>query len=196
MATYKAEFLSHYYAGRFGLAMPMRSAGFTFGRRSPRSPRRWPICSRRCRASARSPSWSRAFIRNERFQRSPRKHSAVVRARTNRNIRPDQPLSCFPTPSITTFHPDVAIAATEVFEDAGFRVEVPAADVCCGRPLYDYGFLGMAGRWWTDLLAKLRPYYRAGIPLVVLEPSCWAAFQDELPRPDAQRRRCQAAKEP
>ncbi len=49
------------------------------------------------------------------------------------------------------------------------------ADVCCGRPLYDYGFLGMAKRWWIDMLEKLRPYYQAGIPMVVLEPSCWAA---------------------
>jgi Fe-S oxidoreductase len=68
-----------------------------------------------------------------------------------------------------------------VLEDAGFRVEVPMSDVCCGRPLYDYGFLGMAERWWTDLLGKLRPYVQAGIPMVVLEPSCWAAFKDELP---------------
>ncbi|HTW94669.1 MAG TPA: (Fe-S)-binding protein, partial [Tepidisphaeraceae bacterium] len=79
------------------------------------------------------------------------------------------------------FHPDVAIAATEVLEDAGFRVLVPMADVCCGRPLYDYGFLNMARRWWIDMLQKLRPYYQDGVPMVVLEPSCWAAFQDELP---------------
>jgi Fe-S oxidoreductase len=78
------------------------------------------------------------------------------------------------------YHPDVAIAATEVLEDAGFRVVVPMADVCCGRPLYDYGFLGMAKRWWVDLLETLRPYYSAGIPMVVLEPSCWASFKDEL----------------
>jgi Fe-S oxidoreductase len=54
------------------------------------------------------------------------------------------------------------------------------ADVCCGRPLYDYGFLGMAKRWWIDLLRKMEPYYRNGIPMVVLEPSCWSAFKDEL----------------
>jgi Fe-S oxidoreductase len=78
------------------------------------------------------------------------------------------------------FHPDVSIAALEVLEEAGFRVEVPMADVCCGRPLYDYGFLGMAKRWWVDMLEKLRPYYQAGVPMVVLEPSCWASFQDEL----------------
>ena len=78
------------------------------------------------------------------------------------------------------FHPDVAIAAVEVLEDAGFFVHVPMADVCCGRPLYDYGFLGMAKRWWVQMLDVLRPYYVAGMPMVVLEPSCWASFKDEL----------------
>ena len=78
------------------------------------------------------------------------------------------------------FHPDVAIAAVEVLEDAGFLVHVPMADVCCGRPLYDYGFLGMAKRWWVQMLDALRPYYDAGMPMVVLEPSCWASFKDEL----------------
>ena len=33
---------------------------------------------------------------------------------------------------------------------------MPMADVCCGRPLYDYGFLDMAERWWMDLLGKLQ----------------------------------------
>lgn len=78
------------------------------------------------------------------------------------------------------FHSDVAIAATEVLEDAGFRVHVPAAHMCCGRTLYDYGFLRAARRWSIDLLSTLRPYYRAGVPMVVLEPSCWSVFQDEL----------------
>ncbi len=30
------------------------------------------------------------------------------------------------------------------------------------------------------MLDALRPYYDAGLPMVVLEPSCWAAFKDEL----------------
>jgi hypothetical protein len=42
------------------------------------------------------------------------------------------------------FHPEVAAAATEVLEDAGFRVIVPRAPLCCGRPLYDYGFFDRA----------------------------------------------------
>ncbi|HEY7117050.1 MAG TPA: hypothetical protein VH475_10710, partial [Tepidisphaeraceae bacterium] len=31
-----------------------------------------------------------------------------------------------------------------------------------------------------DLIDKLRPQIRAGVPIVVLEPSCWAVFKDEL----------------
>ncbi|HWB53212.1 MAG TPA: heterodisulfide reductase-related iron-sulfur binding cluster, partial [Tepidisphaeraceae bacterium] len=78
------------------------------------------------------------------------------------------------------FHVETAKAAVEVLEDAGFRVEVPMQDICCGRPLYDYGFLNMAKRWLQDILQKLQPAIEAGIPMVVLEPSCWAVFKDEL----------------
>jgi Fe-S oxidoreductase len=38
----------------------------------------------------------------------------------------------------------------------------------------------MARRWWEHMLQELQPEIEAGIPMVVLEPSCWAAFKDEL----------------
>src|SRR5205085_4616076 len=66
------------------------------------------------------------------------------------------------------------------WKTAGFNVQVPMQDLCCGRPLYDYGFLNMARRWLEDLLEKLHPQIEAGLPIVVLEPSCWAVFKDEL----------------
>jgi Fe-S oxidoreductase len=59
-------------------------------------------------------------------------------------------------------------------------VLVPAGAWCCGRPLYDYGFLGMARRWLRRALDALRPALRTGTPVVVLEPSCAAVFKDEL----------------
>ena len=90
------------------------------------------------------------------------------------------PVAVFPDTFNNYAHPDVAIAAAEVLGDAGFCVQVSQADVCCGRPPYDYGFLGMAERWWREMLVKLRPRIRAGTPMVVLEPSCWASFKDEL----------------
>ena len=71
-------------------------------------------------------------------------------------------------------------AAVEVLEDAGYRVEIPPRPLCCGRPLYDFGMLDTAKRLWRQTLDTLRPHIRAGIPVVGLEPSCVAAFRDEL----------------
>ena len=42
------------------------------------------------------------------------------------------------------FVPSTAIAAAEVLEAAGFEVQVPRAHLCCGRPLYDVGELDRA----------------------------------------------------
>src|SRR5205085_10388240 len=39
------------------------------------------------------------------------------------------------------FFPETAQAAVEVLEGAGYEVKVPRGHLCCGRPLYDYGFL-------------------------------------------------------
>jgi Fe-S oxidoreductase len=98
-----------------------------------------------------------------------------------RAVNPDAPtVLLFPDTFSNFFHPDIAMAAVEVLEDAGFRVQVPMEDVCCGRPLYDYGFLEMAKRRLLRMLVQLRPVIDADIPIVVLEPSCWAVFKDEL----------------
>src|SRR5262249_34944017 len=78
------------------------------------------------------------------------------------------------------FHPEIAKAGVEVLEAAGFQVVVPAASLCCGRPLYDSGMLDTAGRLLRQILDALRPQIRAGVPVVGLEPSCLAVFRDEL----------------
>jgi Fe-S oxidoreductase len=69
----------------------------------------------------------------------------------------------------------------QVLEAAGFAVRVPEMSLCCGRPLYDYGFLDLAKRQLSRILEALRPEIAAGVPIVVLEPSCAAVFRDELP---------------
>ena len=76
--------------------------------------------------------------------------------------------------------PEAAKAAVEVLETAGYQVELPPRPLCCGRPLYDWGMLDQAERLWQQTLETLKPYIQAGIPVVGLEPSCVAAFRDEL----------------
>jgi FAD/FMN-containing dehydrogenase/Fe-S oxidoreductase len=78
------------------------------------------------------------------------------------------------------FLPDTAKAAVEVLEAAGFDVTVPRAHLCCGRPLYDVGMLDRAKSLLLDIMDELLPEIEAGIPIVVLEPSCAAVFRDEL----------------
>jgi FAD/FMN-containing dehydrogenase/Fe-S oxidoreductase len=78
------------------------------------------------------------------------------------------------------FLPQTARAAVEVLETAGFRVLVPQANLCCGRPLYDFGMLDRAERLLLEILDQLEPEIEAGIPVIGLEPSCVAVFRDEL----------------
>lgn len=88
--------------------------------------------------------------------------------------------------------PEIARDALAVLERAGYRTSVPRAPLCCGRPLYDYGFLDEARQTLRRALAALAPAIAAGTPVVVLEPSCLASFRDELlqlfPRDPAARR--------
>src|SRR5262249_33800083 len=70
--------------------------------------------------------------------------------------------------------------AVDVLEHAGCHVLVPRASLCCGRPLYDYGFLPTARRMLRQVMDTLRDEIEQGIPIVGLEPSCAAVFRDEL----------------
>jgi Fe-S oxidoreductase len=78
------------------------------------------------------------------------------------------------------FHPSTARAAVEVLETAGYRVVVPHANLCCGRPLYDFGMLDRAQTLLLQILDELEPEIEAGIPIIGLEPSCISVFRDEL----------------
>ncbi len=77
-------------------------------------------------------------------------------------------------------HTDVGVAAVEAIEAAGWQVVMPEGHVCCGRPLYDYGFLDLAERYLRRNLEQLKEWYSEGVPIVGLEPSCVAVFKDEL----------------
>lgn len=110
---------------------------------------------------------------------APQSFKAWFRNRPARN-RTGPPIVLFADTFNNYFHPEVAKAAVEVLEHAGFRVIVPRQDLCCGRPLYDYGMLAQAKSWLADILFTLRPHLEDGTPMVVLEPSCYAVFRDEL----------------
>ncbi len=67
-----------------------------------------------------------------------------------------------------------------MLESAGFRVEVPRGHICCGRPLYDFGFLPQARQYLEKVMTALATQIDSETPIVVLEPSCASVFRDEL----------------
>lgn len=181
MATYKAEFLAHYYEGRLrpppAYAMGLLMYWAQLAERAPRL----------VNAATHTPVLSR--IGKRALGLAPQRAAPAFATRTYREwfaarremARPGgEPVLLWPDTFNDHFHPETLIAATEVLEAAGFRVRIPDSRLCCGRPLYDYGMVPRARRLLRKVLEELRPQIRAGVPLVGLEPSCTATFRDEL----------------
>jgi FAD/FMN-containing dehydrogenase/Fe-S oxidoreductase len=79
------------------------------------------------------------------------------------------------------FSPEVGRAAVRVLEAAGLTVRTPPAAVCCGLTWISTGQLTRAKAVMRRTLDRLGPVLDAGLPLVVLEPSCAAALRADLP---------------
>jgi Fe-S oxidoreductase len=182
LATYKAEFLSHYYEGR----VRPRSA-YAFGnidlwaRLASNAPGLANLTTQL--PFLRDLSKLVAGIPKERaipaFAPETFKTWFHRRRDLTRNAE-GPPVLLWPDTFNNYFHPSTAKAAVEVLEAAGFRVVVPKANLCCGRPLYDHGMLDRAQSLLLQILDELSPEIEAGIPIVGLEPSCVAVFRDEL----------------
>ncbi len=180
MATYKAEFLSHYYEGRLRPRHAYAMGWIYWWARLA------SIAPDVVNLITHLPVVGKAFqalggisTRRHMPYFAPETFKQWWARREPRNL--DRPrVLLWPDTFNNHFHPQTAIAAVEVLETAGFQVVVPGPSLCCGRPLYDFGMLETAKALWQDILGALRPEIEAGTPLVGLEPSCVAAFRDEL----------------
>jgi FAD/FMN-containing dehydrogenase/Fe-S oxidoreductase len=181
MAAYKAEFLSHYYAGRlrprsmlaFGL-LPwgLRLASHATGLANALlgAPGIGRVVRRAAGITTRRPAPHVARRTFRRGQIAAAHHDVA-----------DATVVVWPDTFTDAFRPAVAEDLVAVLEAAGERVAVPAQWACCGRPLYDAGMLGLARRTLAQLLDVLDPWIARGTPIVVPEPSCLSALRDELP---------------
>jgi FAD/FMN-containing dehydrogenase/Fe-S oxidoreductase len=192
MATYKAEFLSHYYAGRL---RPITAYTMGLVRWWSRLAAHMPGVVNFCTQTPVLREISKALAGI-----APERQIPIFAPFTFKEWFDQRParnegkpwVILWPDTFNNHFHPDVAMAAVEVLEAAGYQVKVPRASLCCGRPLYDYGMLDLAKRWLRQILQALGPSIAEGVPVVGLEPSCVAVFRDELvnlfPHDDAAQR--------
>ena len=182
MASYKAEFMSHYYETN---ARPRQAFLLgMIGRWAPLAARlpwlsnfvtQTPILSRVVKliggvaAQRRLPKFSRGHFR-----------SRFVSQSAPSVIEPKHTVLLWVDTFSEYFHPQVAQAAVAVLNAAGCRVVLPPRRLCCGRPLYDFGLLDAARAELTAVLDALEPDIAAGVPVVGLEPGCLSVFKDEL----------------
>jgi len=76
------------------------------------------------------------------------------------------------------YDPEIGIAATEVLERGGCRVDV-ARPGCCGRPLISKGLLKEARETVAQLVEGLFPIAQGGRKILFLEPSCLSAVKED-----------------
>jgi Fe-S oxidoreductase len=177
MATYKAEFLAHYYEGRLRPRQAYALGLIMFwARLASKAPRLANLL-------AGNPVGKR--LAGIAPQRTPPKFAdepfgSWFARRGGTLVSDGRRVILWPDTFTNYFEPDIAKAAVEVLEAAGCAVELPRGHLCCGRPLYDFGMLKLARRQLEQILDRLRPEIRAGVEVVGLEPSCVDVFRDEL----------------
>ncbi len=191
MATYKAEFLAHYYEGRrhplhhyaFGFMDRLAHAASLIPGVTPRLanlPLGMPGVSSAIKAIlgvAQQRTLPRFAPRS--FQQEWRNSGPRLEAELPERLVPGAVL-LWPDTWNNYYHPQSLHAAARVLASAGFSPEVPRQHVCCGRPLYDFGFLREARQYLQRILHDFAPQIDAGLPFVFLEPSCATVFRDEL----------------
>ncbi|MEV6050271.1 FAD-binding and (Fe-S)-binding domain-containing protein [Streptomyces sp. NPDC052107] len=222
MATYKAEFLHHHYAGRRRPA-----AHFSMGRLPQWL--RWVAVTRtapllNALASIRPLAQAgkrlggiaaereiprlatRTFTGWWRGRGRKSAHGGGTGGRVPWGSGPGDLVVLWPDTFTEHLSPAVGRAAVRVLEAAGLRVALPPtllprggrigdgrtrsatalltarrARVCCGLTYVSTGQLDRARTVLRRTLDLMEPVLRAGVPVVVLEPSCAAALRTDLP---------------
>ena len=181
MATYKSEFLHHYYKGRM---RPVTAYlfGYIYW---------WS------RAAALLPSVANFFTKTPVISNilkaitgiAPKRKLPQFAQQTYRHwykmkghvAKPSsKKVILWPDTFNNFFLPETLVAGQHVLEAAGFDVCIPKVSLCCGRPLYDFGMLDTAKKMLQQIMHTMKDEINEGVPIVGLEPSCVAVFRDEL----------------
>jgi Fe-S oxidoreductase len=180
MATMKAEFLAHHYAGRIRprshYSMGWLPALAQLASRAPRLVN-----------ALTQPPGLRDVLTTlggiDRRRRIPLFAGQTLQAWSARR---DPGLSglrgevvLWPDTFTNHLAPSIGRAAVEVLEAAGWRVTVPSQPLCCGLTWISTGQLATARRVLQRTVDALAPYLRRGVRVVGLEPSCTAVFRSD-----------------
>ncbi len=180
LATYKAEFLSHYYSGRL-----RPRAHYAMGLVSYWGP--W---------AAKVPWLANFFTQTAgirtltkiaggyALKRSiPRFASDTFSSRFHGQKKPSssgEKLLLVPDLYNDCFFPETLSRAENILRRWGFDVFLPRKAIREVRPLLHYGMLDLSKRELRRAVTVLRDYSSAGIPIVFLEPSTASVYRDDM----------------
>ena len=182
MATYKAEFLAHYWHRRvrprshYTLGwLPLLALAVTRMRLGPlvNAVGHWPRLRRVASvlagiADRPLPQLAGRTLQQWAARRPPRpgRRGEVV---------------LWPDTFTNAMHPHIGQAAVALLEDAGWTVRVPTQPLCCGLTWISTGQLTVAKRALRRTARQLSGHLRGGGLVVGLEPSCTAVFRSDAP---------------
>jgi len=210
IASWKAEFMARHWAGR---RRPLHHRAFgQVGTTLPRLARvaplvnalqRGPLGALAKRLLGIAPDKALPALAREPFATWVAREADDADARFHRFAPPvvgdpvvGDPVVLWADSVNAHYRPDVLTSAVRVLRASGAEVLVARERFCCGRPLYEYGFLERAREQLSAILDGFHAALPDGARVVVLEPSCLSVFRDELSRlfPDDARARNLAAR--
>src|ERR1700761_1342014 len=157
MATYKSEFLSHYYEGK---VRPVTA--YTFGWIHWWS-RLASVMPGMVNFVTHAPVISTLFkkvggVAQQReipkFAPTTFRHWFKGRKKQS-HVGEKQKVILWADTFNNFFLPETLVAGVSVLEAAGFEVVIPKQILCCGRPLYDFGMLKTAKKLLREILHSL-----------------------------------------
>lgn len=183
MATYKAEFLSHYYKGRLRprhhFAMGLIDWWARLAQSAPglvNFTSSTPPFSTVAKAAAGIaqqrplPQFARQTF-TDWFRRRRRQSASPLHGRE---------VLLVPDAFYDHFYPSALRSAVLVLERLGFDVSIPSRPITEIRPIIHYGMLNLAKSKLKEAVAALAPFARNGVPIIGLEPSSVSVFREEL----------------
>jgi FAD/FMN-containing dehydrogenase/Fe-S oxidoreductase len=181
MATYKAEFLAHHYAGRLRPRADYATGWLpVVGHAVTRCHLAGPV-----NLVSHTPGVRRLLTKAAGLENRPIPAFASQTLQQWWQQREPQPqrsrgtVLLWPDTFTNLFAPQIGRAAVEVLERAGWSVTMPTEPLCCGLTWISTGQLKTATKMLRRTAQTLAPHVRAGGLVVGLEPSCTAVFRSD-----------------
>ena len=183
MAKLKYEFLDNYYKTN---KRPFRNKFFAHIARFSRIGSRFASLANFGAGSPIGRFFSSAFLGVHPNRQLPKFASPTLaqwfnsRAGTNLRGTAKGTVALFNDTFMNYNYPEIGIAAVELLEAAGYRVQLADAE-CCGRPMISKGLLDEAAAHARYNVDRLYAFADQGVPIIGCEPSCLLTFRDEYP---------------